>query len=53
MNEPLPHVIEIEELVLTGNPARSAIEAAVVRALHAGGLANAAVEPKADARAAG
>ena len=36
-----PHVIEIEELVLTGNPGAAAIESAVLRALRQTGGADA------------
>ncbi len=35
-----PHVIEIEELVLTGNPGPRTIESAVLRALKEAGVAH-------------
>jgi hypothetical protein len=44
-----PHLIEIEELVLTGNPGAAAIESAVLRALRARGGAGDIVEPNVDA----
>jgi len=43
-----PHVIEIEELVLTGNPRPPVIKSAVLRALRARGGAVDIVDPKAE-----
>jgi len=42
-----PHVIEIEELVLTGNPGPRTIESAVLRALREAGVADALSRPDA------
>jgi hypothetical protein len=45
---PRPLVIEIEELLLTGNPELAAIESAVLRSLGARGIVGDIVEPKAE-----